>query len=260
MTEVRYESRGRIGYIVLDRPEKLNALTDQGFLDFRLAMDEFDDDEEAWVAILYGVGRAFSSGADVGQRQNRSPQEIRRLGSLRGHRDADITTAFSTQRHCKPIIAAVHGYAIGGALRMALHSDAIVAAAGTVFQVTEVARGVDAGLFWRLLSDRMGTGFADKVCLSGRRWSPEDPWAVGFATETTEPGKHLEAAEALAAEILRNPPLAVRAIVRTRRARIQQSELDARNALDRSLILSEDFRESVRAFVEKREPATYHAR
>ena len=82
MTDVSYELTGRIARVTLDRPAKLNAFTDDMVAELRSAFDRFDDDDEAWCAIVSGNGRAFSSGADVRQRQDRTSDEIAKLGGL----------------------------------------------------------------------------------------------------------------------------------------------------------------------------------
>ena len=83
---VRYETKGPICYITLNRPQKLNAANDQLVEDVNDALFEFDADPDLHVAILAGAGRAFCSGADVQQRQLRTPEELRRLGGPAGRR------------------------------------------------------------------------------------------------------------------------------------------------------------------------------
>ena len=135
----------------------------------------------------------------------------------------------------------------------------LVAAEGTIFQVTEVPRGVDAVGFWTLLADRVGSAFADDVCVTGRRWYAEEPAGKGLLTRLAPPGQHVGVAEELAEMVLANPPLAVRNVVRARRARLAALELESEHQADRTLVLSEDFREAVKAHLEKR-PATFKGR
>src|SRR5438477_2634670 len=105
------ENRGSICYLTLNRPEKLNAANDTMVTELDDAFFEFDADEELQVAILSGAGRAFCSGADVRQRQLRTREELRRLGGPagRGARGDGLMDAVNW----KPVIAAVHGYALG---------------------------------------------------------------------------------------------------------------------------------------------------
>lgn len=258
MPDVVYRRTGRIGHITFDRPSKLNALTDSGIQDLQNALFAFDDDDEALVAIVAGNGRAFSTGADVNQRQNRPPEEVKRLGGLQP-RGVGFREGFFGQIRMKPLIAAVHGYALGMGMRIAMYCDLMVAAEGTVFQVTEVPRGVDAVGFWMMLADRVGAAFADDVCITGRKWFAEDPIGRTMLTRLTPPNGHLDAAEELAEMVAANPPLAVRNIVRTRRGHLAEVELRGEHQADRSLVLSEDFREAVRAHLEKR-PPVFHGR
>ena len=253
MTDVSYELTGRIARVTLDRPAKLNAFTDDMVAELRSAFDRFDDDDEAWCAIVSGNGRAFSSGADVRQRQDRTSDEIAKLGGLHA-RGASIRGVLAGQTRMKPVVAAVHGYAFGAGLKLALYCDQLVAAEGTQFQATEVSRGLDCTDVWFMLSDRVGSQFASDVCVTGRRWQADEPAAVGFATRIAPVGTHLAVAEELAAQIVTNPPLAVRSVVRARRLRLAELELASSRQADRSLVHSGDFRESVKAYLEKRIP------
>jgi len=252
MGMVDYERREAVAHIVLNRPEKLNAISDQMSVELCEALYRFYDDEEAMVAIVSGNGRAFCSGADVRQRQLRPEAEMKKLGGPAG-REGNIRHPFFKPSVAKPIIAAMHGYAYGAGLRIALYCDLTVAAKGTKFQVTEVARGIDGLPFWMMLSQRAGV-FADEVCFTGRVWTAEEALAHNLINRLAEPGEHLAQAEKLAAEVLANPPLAVRAIVEARRSMLDETDVKAHALRPRSLHLTEDFRESARAFVEKRKP------
>src|SRR5947208_151608 len=108
---ILYEKRGPVCYITLNRTEKLNAANDTMVEELDDAFFEFDADEQLQVAILSGAGRAFCSGADVRQRQLRTREELRRLGGPagRGAKGEGLTEAVNW----KPVIAAVHGYALG---------------------------------------------------------------------------------------------------------------------------------------------------
>jgi enoyl-CoA hydratase/carnithine racemase len=239
--------------LVLNRPTVLNAISDDVIRELKDALFEFDADQEAFVAILSGNGRAFCSGGDVRQRQLRPLEEIRRLGSAQG-RDTRLEDLMYGPTNWKPVIAAVHGYVCGGGLYLALTADIIVAADGTKFQVTETSRGVDSTKFWHLLRERSSGGFATDVCLTGRFWSAEEAVTKGAADRVVPAGEHVRAAEELAAVIMENPPLAVRAVTEGRRGRNAEIEMRAWLARPRGLHLTEDFREGALAFVEKRKP------
>jgi enoyl-CoA hydratase/carnithine racemase len=253
MALVEYRQQDAIGYITLNRPERLNAFSDDMSAALCEALYTFYDDEQAMVGIISGNGRAFCSGADVKQRQLRSQEEMKRLGGPAG-RGGNIREPFFKPPHAKPIIAAMHGYAYGAGLRIALYCDMTVASPGTKFQVTEVVRGVNGGPFWMMLTARGAGAFADDVCMTGRAWTAEEGLRYNVLNRLAEPGEHVQEAEKLARTILTNPPLAVRAVVEARRSALEEIDVKSYAMRPRHLHLSEDFRESALAFVEKRKP------
>jgi len=258
MALVQYKEEGGIAYITLNRPEKLNAFNDEVGEAFCEALYRLNDDANANVGIICGNGRAFCSGADVRQRQMRAKAELEKLGSPAG-RGGNFREPFFRSYHNKPIIAAVHGYVYGLAVRIAMYSDLLVAARDAKFQITETPRGLDSTSFWMTLS-AFGAGlFATEVSLTGRAWSAEEAQKHGLLTRLAEPGEHLMVAEELAREIMKNPPLAVRAVVKARRSMLHEIDVKAHAVGPRGLHLTEDFHESVAAFLEKRK-AVYHGR
>src|SRR4051795_7700071 len=138
---VDYECREGIATITLNRPDKLNAVNDEMVRQIAGALRHFDTDAEAHVAILCGRGRAFSTGADVHQRQLRSREEFARHGGAQAQ-DAQSHDLLLRAVNWKPVIAAVHGYVLGLSLGLVLECDLIVAEQGTQFQVTETPRGL----------------------------------------------------------------------------------------------------------------------
>jgi enoyl-CoA hydratase/carnithine racemase len=256
---VQYRCDAGVAEIVLNRPAVLNALSDQAVAELRAAVIRLDEDDDAKVAILHGQGRAFCSGADVRQRHLRPLEELRRLGGPQA-RGTKVSDVFFDLTSWKPVITAAHGYALGAGLHLALLSDVIVAEADTKFQITEIPRGLDGGAFWRLLN-RAGSGaFADEVTLTGRMWTAEEGWRAGVVTRLASAGGRLQAAREIANQILANPPLAVREAVRLRRLELQRIELAHAITGSRHLHLTEDFRESARAFAEGRPPAPFLGR
>ena len=257
---IRYECRDRVATITFNRAEKLNAFND--FMIMRLArvLHEFDIDEKADVAILSGKGRAFSSGADVHQRQLRSEEELRRHGGSQGWgaHSADLLTKAI---NWKPVIAAPHGFAVGLGLGMALESELVVAEEGTRFQVTETSRGLAASRYWALLNFRGARSFATEVTLTGRFFTAEEALKAGIVDRLAPKGQHIKVANELAQQIISNPPLSVRATVRTRRWYMDQAEREAYlQTIPLKLHLTDDFKESARAFAEKRKAGPFKGR
>src|SRR5215469_5340180 len=257
---ILYSCEDRIATLTLNRPDKLNAFDDEQVVRLRDALRRVDADEAAHVALVTGAGRAFSSGADVHQRQLRKREELERYGGPQapGANAGDLLTH---SVNWKPVIAAVHSYALGLALGFVLECDLIVAEAGTRFQITEVSRGLGGARQLGLMQLRGGGALANEVALTGRFFSAEEALAAGIINRVAPAGEHVSVARELAREILNNPPLSVRATVRARRWRLEVLGREiAMQMQPWKLYLSEDFTEAARAFAEKRVPGPFKGR
>lgn len=257
---VEYSCEDRIATLTLNRPEKLNAFNDELVLALGDALRRFDADPDAHTAIICGKGRAFSSGADVHQRQLRRREEFEKFGGPQAH-GAHAGDLFSRSVNYKPVIAAPHGYVLGLAIGIVTESDLIVAEEGTQFQITETSRGLGAARYWGLLTFRGGAALASEVALTGRFFSAEEAFEAGLINRVAPKGKYLEVARELAREVNKNPPLSVRATVRTRRWYLDKMNREiAFQTAPLKLYLTEDFHEAARAFTEKRKPAPFKGR
>jgi enoyl-CoA hydratase/carnithine racemase len=257
---VRYECHDRIATITFNRPEKLNAFNDDMVMRLARVLHQFDIDDDAEVAVLHGEGRAFCSGADVHQRQLRSDEEFKKHGGSQGW-GANASELFVKAINWKPVIAAPHGYAVGLGLAMVLESELIVAEAGTRFQVTETSRGLAGSRYWALLNFRGAGTFATEAALTGRFFTAEEARAAGIVDRVAPKGEHLQQAYELARQVAANPPLSVRATVRSRRWYMEQAEREAYlHTTPLKLHLTEDFKESARAFAEKRKAGPFKGR
>lgn len=257
---VTYRREGELAFLGLNRPDKLNAFSDELVLALVDALRRFDADDAARVAVLSGHGRAFSSGADVRQRQMRTREELRVLGGPEGWgaRGADV---FTRSVNWKPVVAAVHGYAIGMGLGVVLSTDLVVAEAGTRFQVTETPRGLSPVRYAFLMRMRGSAAFAMEAGLTGRFFTAEEAHADRLIDRVAPSGTHLQVATELALQVAANPPLSVRALVRARRAEMEEAERRAALLTEpMHLHLSDDFAESARAFMEKRAPRPFTGR
>jgi len=259
-TLVEYTREGQVAILTLNRPEKLNAFNDDLVRHLADALRRFDLDPEAQIAVICGSGRAFSSGADVHQRQLRKREEFLEHGGPQGW-GANSGDLLTRSVNWKPVIAAPHGYAMGLALGIVLECDLIVAAQNTKFQVTETSRGLGGAKYWALMNFRGAGAFATEVALTGRFFTAEQALAAGVIDRVAPEGRHLEVASDLAIQVAKNPPLSVRATVRTRRWYMDQIEREvAMQTAPLKLYLSEDFQEAARAFAEKRAPRTFQGR
>lgn len=257
---VDYECQDRIAVIAMNRPEKLNAVSDEVVRQLMAAFRRFDADPDAHVAVFCGRGRAFCSGADVHQRQLRPREEFERLGGPQGH-GANAADLLFQSVNFKPVIAAVHGYVLGLGLGMVLDCDLIVAESGTRFQLTETSRGLGAAKHWAQFHFRGAGAFGDEVSLTGRYFTAEEAHAANLINRVAPKDKTLEVARALARDVAANPPLSVRATVRARRWFLDRYAKEAAfMQAPMKLYLTEDFREAALAFKEKRKPRGFKGR
>lgn len=253
---VLYECNDQIATITLNRPAKLNAVSDDLARQLFATVRRFDLDDEARVALLVGNGRAFCSGADVHQRQMRPREDYKKLGGSAAAHGTHGHELLTKAVNWKPVIAVAHGYAMGFGLGMCLNSDMIVAEEGTKFQVTETPRGLAGSRYYALMHFRGGASLAVDAALTGRFFTAEEAHAAGIVDRLAPQGQGRAVALELAKQIAANPPLGVRATVRTRRWFMEKLEAEVHlysRALN--LTLTDDFAESARAFVEKRKAA-----
>ena len=192
---VEYACGEQIATITLNRPDKLNAVNDDMVRQIAAALRRFDTDDDARIAILCGRGRAFSTGADVRQRQLRSREEFERYGGAQAP-DASSHDLLLRSVNWKPVMAAVHGYVLGLALGLMLECDLIVAEEGTKFQVTETPRGLSGAKYWALLNFRGGGAFATDVALTGRFFTAEEARAANVIERVAPEGALMATARA----------------------------------------------------------------
>jgi enoyl-CoA hydratase/carnithine racemase len=237
VVDVQERSEG-IAIVTLNRPKAMNALDTQLLGRLQRVFRDLD----ARVVVLTGAGRAFCTGADLKARAEMDRDEWREHHEL-------LRETFATVREFpSPTIAAIEGFALAGGLELALCCDAVVAAADALLGLPEVTRGIMPGAGGtKALPRLVGVARAKDLILTGRRITAATAAEWGLITHTAAPGRALDAALVVADEIARNAPLAVRA---AKRAIAGEDELEAYW----SCIDTEDQREGIRAFVEKREP------
>ena len=204
---VRTEQHGPVWTIILDRPERRNAVDGPTALALRTAFAAFEADDSARVAVLTGAGGHFCAGADLqalGDPERRNP--IEPTGNAAGPM-GPTRMAFT-----KPVIAAVEGYAVAGGLELALMCDLRIAARSATFGVFCRRWGVpliDGGTV--RLPRIVGMGRALDMILSGRAVGADEALAIGLATQVVDDGQALAAAQALARQIAAFPQGCMRA-------------------------------------------------
>lgn len=254
---VTYESRDRIGYITLNRPDSLNAVNDALERDLLAAYEEFDFDDDAWIAILHGNGRCFCAGADIKQRFAGPGREDRHRRMSRGRNPEGY---IGRTTNWKPVVGAIHSHALGAGMAIALECDLLVASEDARFGITEIKRGLQGATVWAKMQTFMASKVATEALLLGDPMPAAELHRLGLINRLVPNGQHLPAAEELARRLLEVPPLPVRAGVRVSRWQWVRAVSEADYYIQPlRLHLSEDFEESSRAFVQKRKP-TFHGR
>ena len=175
---VEYACADHVATLTLNRPEKLNAFSDELVVALNEALRRFDADPEAHVAIIHGRVARSPAAPTCDQRQLRSREEFERLGGPQGF-GAHSGDLLTKSVNWKPVIAAPHGYVLGLAVGIVLESDLIVAEAGTKFQITETPRGLGGAKYWGLMHFRGAGAFATEVALTGRFFTAEEALAAG---------------------------------------------------------------------------------
>jgi enoyl-CoA hydratase len=248
---VDYEVQDRCAVITIDRPEARNAISPEVARGIEAALDRAEGDADVWITVLTGAPPVFCAGAD-----------LKAIGAGRAAELATERGGFAGVTHRareKPLIAAVDGPALAGGFEIVLACDMVVASGDARFGLPEVKRGLVAaagGLF--RLGRRLPMNVAMATILTGDPISAQEAHAFGLVNELCAPGGARDAALALAGRITVNAPLAVR---ESRSVALHATGADDAEAWARSersnavVMASDDVREGVAAFVEKRAPA-----
>lgn len=242
---VETERRDRILVIRLAREAKRNALDAGVTAGLDAALNQLEDDSELWCGVLTGGPKFFSAGADLAT----GPGEPTPRGGLVG---------LIGRRRTKPLVAAVEGHALGGGMELVLCCDLVVASREARFGLPEVKRGLmpDFGGAFRV-ARMLPANVARELLLTADDLEAERAERLGFVNRLTEPGRALEGALELAARICANAPCAVRealAIVNEELAGDETESWARSHAAHARLLKTEDVREGVGAFFERRAP------
>ena len=259
MTEkdfIRTEIRDRVAVLTLDRPEVLNAIGTASADRLQAALDLLHDDDRVRALVLAGEGRAFSAGADLGEIESfTQPYEFRAFVGR-------MTKVFANlQAFPKPSVAAVHGFAFGGGLELALSCDLRVAERGARLGLPEMKLGVLPGAGGTQRLPRLiPPAVAKQMILTGEPIDAERAYALGLVNELAKPGDALATAIDLAGQLAAGAPLALAAGKRLIDEGLPM-DLDAAIAYEREtvsvLFCSRDRAEGLRAFRERR-PGRFH--
>jgi len=242
------EVRGPVGIVTINRPQVRNALNHQTIAELVDALDAFDMDDQVRCMILTGDDRAFAAGADISQMVEAGAVDVL---------DDDNFARWARFRAIhKPVIAAVSGYALGGGCELALMCDLVVASETAQFGQPEVKIGIIPGAGGTQRWARSaGKVRAMEAVLTGEPVGAVDAERIGLVNRVVPAGAHLEEALRLANLIATRPPLAVR-LGKEAVNQAMEVPLSAGLEFERKLFYllfaSDDKREGMRAFLEKR--------
>jgi enoyl-CoA hydratase/carnithine racemase len=253
---------GEIAYVGLNRPEKRNAISTQVLRAIPEALLKADQPEVRAI-IVYGEGPVFSAGIDFSslsgnegvQGSNRARADLSRFRSFIAESQAALNRLENIE---KPVIGALHGYAGGLGLELALACDARIAAAGTRLGMPEVRLGLipDVGGTTRL-TRTVGYARAKELIMTARMIDAEQASKIGLVNRVVDTGNHIKAAEELAREMARNAPLAVglaKRIIDRGHGLDKMTFMELEALAQSCLLLTEDFAEGASALAQRRDP------
>jgi enoyl-CoA hydratase/carnithine racemase len=242
-----YEKKDRIVIITLNRPESMNALNValmQGLLD---AWRRFDEDDDAWVAVLTGAGKVFCAGADL--------DEFKRTHE-KSSETPDWLKFYQIQTD-KPVIAAVNGHAIAGGFALAQYCDLRIASEKAEFGIAETRWNIKAGWVYSL-TKHMSLGNALEIALWGdARISAKRAYEIGLVNRVVPQEKVMDEAMAWAERMLSLAPRCVRNLkqILYKGSYLPPEDAEAfGDALETNLLGMEDTVEGAKSFFEKRKP------
>jgi len=245
MDVVDVRSVGRVTIVTITREEKRNAVNADVAAGIDAAFNDFEDDPDQWVAILTGGPNLFCAGTDLKDGPGRPTERGGEYGLIR-------------RRRTKPLIAAVEGLALGGGFELCMASDMVVAAEDARFALPEVKRGViaNSGALFRT-ARLMPANVAKELLLTGAEITAPRAAELGFVNRVVAKGAALDEATALAEQIAANAPVSVQQTLQAIDMVLSGTDDEGWSATARgqaAVMESDDMREGVAAFLEKRDP------
>jgi len=202
---IRFEKKNQIAYVTIDRPKVLNALNMATMQELKQAFASVKDDSEVRVVILTGAGeKAFVAGADIGELSQHTPVSAKEYT----HQGQAIIDAI--EELGKPVIACINGFALGGGCELAMACTMRLAGENAKLGQPEVKLGLIPGYGGTQRLPRLvGKGIAMQLVLSGEMISAQEAHRIGLVNEVVPAAELIARAEAIAAKIIANAPLAI---------------------------------------------------
>jgi enoyl-CoA hydratase len=239
-----------IALIQLNRPKELNALNLQLMFELKKAFQLLDDNDEVRCIVITGNDQAFAAGADIKQMENKSAIDLLKIDQFE--------TWDQIRKTKKPIIAAVSGFALGGGCELVMTCDIIIASETAKFGQPEIKLGIMPGAGGtQRLTKAVGKALAMEMVLTGKFISAEEALASGLINKVVPIELYLEEAVKMAKEIALQSPIAIR-LAKESVLKAFDSSLQEGLYFERKnfymCFASEDQKEGMKAFVEKRKP------
>jgi enoyl-CoA hydratase len=245
------DTDGGVGIVTLNRPEALNAFNDQLMTELTAALDAFEEDNAVGCILIAGSEKAFAAGADIKEMQSKSYMDV--------FREDFITANWERVTRCrKPVVAAVAGYALGGGCELAMMCDIAIAADTAKFGQPEITLGVMPGAGGtQRLARFVGKAKAMDLCLTGRMMDAEEAERAGLVSRVV-PADELKDEALKTAQKIAGMSRPIAMMTKESVNRSYETTLSEGVRFERrlfhSMFATEDQKEGMKAFVEKRKP------
>ncbi len=249
-TTVLTEIRGRVGIVTLNRPQAMNAFNITMLSELFDAMEAFDKDETIGALIVTGNEKAFAAGADIKEMADATPFQM--------ITEARVDVWDRIRGIKKPVIAAVSGWALGGGCEFVLSCDMVIASESAKFGQPEITIGIIPGAGGtQRLARLVGKNLTMEMVINNRTLNANEALQFGLANRVVPIEGYLDAAVAFAEEIASRAPMAVRMAKDSVNAAFETTLTEGLKAEKRNfypLFSTEDQKEGMQAFIEKRKP------
>lgn len=250
-----------IATLTLNRPRKYNALDTTMMRELQSALQAVGEDDEIGVLVITGAGPAFCSGIDVSMMQSMIDDASLEKAPLR-HKlrftESFYSVVLQLSNMAKPVIAAVNGVAAGGGLVLAMAADIRIASDRAGFSQVFARRGLPDGASTFFLPKLVGLGKAFELAFTGKVINAEEAERIGLVNQVVPNDELMKATRELAVGIVRGPAVALQLAKQALRRGFVATDLATHAEFELNSVLisiaTEDFKEGVKSFLEKREP------
>jgi enoyl-CoA hydratase/carnithine racemase len=241
---LRFEKEGPVAWVYIDRPAARNAFTPAMYYGVKQAVRIVNADPDLHALIITGTGDVFAPGGDLGGRTTDEEQDVSSVGY-------DILPFTAIRESRKPVVSAVNGICQAGGLLVAMNSDIAVASEDATFRVPELLRGIPDATYAAMLPITVGMAWAKDLLLTSRKLSAAEARSIGLISRTCAHSDLRKEALRAAKELLTAPPQARNHVKRMMNERYGFIDYQTMYG---ALQTSDETREGMAAFMEKREP------